>query len=218
MDEARAISLKRSGPDRWRLVTPEHKGATLDDAAVLDCQLADGEPWTPALRERARRAVGEAGARLAAFRLLRVRSRSSVELRERLSGRYPSEAVEKVLVGLVGSGAVDDARLADDLAEQLGALRPHGREAVRARLERAGLGSELVEAALEAHAPASGEGRRALEAAAGQYRRLSALGLGPEAIRRRLFGSLARRGFDAETAAEAVERVLGVGEDDLDSC
>lgn len=216
MDGHETISLRRSGPDRWRLVTPEHKGATLDDAAVLDGQLADGEPWTLAVRERACRVVGEAGARLAALRLLRVRARSSAELRERLAGRYPAEAVDKALGALVRGGVVDDARLADGLAEALGKVRPHGREAVRERLERARLGAEMLEGALDAHAPASGEGRRAVEAAMAQVRRLSALGLGPAAMRRRLFGVLARRGFDAETASEAVERVLGPAEDGLE--
>lgn len=209
METEETISLTRRAPDRWRLVTPEHKGATLDDAAVLDGQLADGEPWTETVRERARRAVGEAGARLAALRLLRVRARSSAELRERLIGRYPHEAVEKVVGALVRAGAVDDVRYADQLAEQMGAIRPHGREAVRARLERARLESGTLEEALDAHVPASDEGLRALEAARVQARRLASLGIGPQAMRRRLYGVLGRRGFDAETAAEAVERVLG---------
>jgi SOS response regulatory protein OraA/RecX len=44
---------------------------------------------------------------------------------------------------------------------------------------------------------------------------LRTLSLTPEATRRRMFGVLARRGFDAETAAEAVERVLGAAEDEV---
>lgn len=210
------ISLTRTGPNRWKLVTPEHKRATLDDAAVLDAQLANGDPWSPAVRERVRRAIGQAGARLAAARLLRVRSRSSAELRERLSARYPKDAVDKAVDGLVLAGAIDDARLADQLAEQYGELRPHAREAIREKLERARLGSELLEDALDAHAPQAGEDDRALDAARAQLRRLRALALSPEATRRRLFGVLARRGFDAETAAEAVERALGPAEEGLE--
>lgn len=216
LEDEPSISLSPKGPNRWKLVTPDHKNATLDDAAVIDAQLANGDPWTLGVQERVRRAIGEAGARIAAARLLKVRARSSAELRERLAGRYPREAVEKAVEGLVRAGAVDDARLADQLAEQFGELRPHAREAVREKLERARLGAEMLEEALNTHAASGGESARALEAAHGQVRRLQALNLTPEAMRRRLFGVLARRGFDAETAAEAVERVLGSTEDEFE--
>ncbi len=77
MHEIETIALTPNGPNRWTLKTPEHKRATLDDAAVMECGLVHGDPWTMAVQERVRRAAGEAGARLAAARLLRVRPRSS---------------------------------------------------------------------------------------------------------------------------------------------
>ncbi|MFI4917845.1 MAG: regulatory protein RecX [Phycisphaerales bacterium JB060] len=209
MEEPETITLVAKGPNRWKLVTPDHKHATLDDAAVVDGGLVSGDPWTPAVRERVTRVLAEAGARIAAARLLRVRPRSSAELRERLRKRFPAEAADMAVDTLVRSGAVDDARLARDLAEHMGELRPHAREAIRDRLERAQVGAEALESALEAHAPSSGESRRAHEAAQAQLRRLRTLSLSPEALRRRMFGALARRGFDAEVAAEAVERALG---------
>jgi regulatory protein len=209
MRDPESITLKPSGPNRWKLTTPEHKAVTLDDAAVVDGQLVSGDPWTLAVKERVSRVSAEAGARIAAARLLRVRPRSSAELRERLAKRFPQAAVDQAVDALVRSGAVDDARLADNLAEQLGRARPHGREAIRDRLERAKLGAELLEDALENHAPTTSEQQRATEAARAQLKRLAALSLTPEAMRRRMFGVLARRGFDAETAAEAVEAVLG---------
>lgn len=209
MDEPGTISLKPNGPNRWKLTTPDHKSATLDDAAVVDGQIVHGDPWTPAVQERVTRVLAEAGARIAAARLLRVRPRSSAELRERLGKRYPKAAADRAVDALVRSGAVDDARLAEDLAEQMGRARPHGREAIRDRLERARVADQVLEDALEAHAPSSGEQARAIEAARSQLKRLAALSLSPEAMRRRMFGVLARRGFDAETAAEAVQTVLG---------
>lgn len=215
MEEPETITLVSRGPNRWKLVTPDHKNATLDDAAVVDGQLVSGDPWTPAVQERVRRVLAEAGARIAAGRLLRVRPRSSAELRERLGKRFPKEAVDRAVDALVRSGAVDDARLADDLAEQLGGVKPHGREAIRDRLERAKLGAEMLEEALDTHAPSTGEGQRAVDAARAQLKRLQALSLTPEAMRRRMFGVLARRGFDAETAAEAVEQVLGAADDEV---
>ena len=217
LEEAPCISLTPNGPNRWKLVTPQHKSATLDDAAVIDAQLASGDAWTPSVQERVRLAIGEAGARIAAARLLRVRARSSAELRERLAKRYPKDAVDKAVDGLIRSGAVDDARLAGELAERFGELRPHSREAVRDRLERAKLDEQLLGPALDEHAPAARESERAEEVARAQVRRLETLGLPSEAMRRRLYGVLARRGFDAEVAAEAVERVLGSWDHDADA-
>lgn len=215
MEEPETITLVSKGQNRWKLVTPDHKNATLDDAAVVDGQLVSGDPWTPAVQERVRRVLAEAGARIAAGRLLRVRPRSSGELRERLGKRFPKEAVDRAVDALMRSGAVDDARLADDLAEQLGEVRPHGREAIRDRLERAKLGAEMLEEVLDAHAPSTGEGQRAVEAARAQLKRLGTLSLTPEAMRRRMFGVLARRGFDVETAAEAIDQVLGAADDEV---
>ncbi|OAB60546.1 hypothetical protein AY599_23405 [Leptolyngbya valderiana BDU 20041] len=212
MPEIKTISLTPKGPNRWKLVTPDHKNATLDDAAVVDGQLVSGDPWTPAVQERVRRVLAEAGARIAAARLLRVRARSSSELRERLRKRFPREAADQAVEALVRSGAVDDQRLARDMAEHMGELRPHAREAIRHRLERARLDADLLETALDAHAPSSGEAARADEAARAQLRRLRSLSLTPDATRRRLFAALARRGFDAETSADAVDRVLGPAE------
>jgi regulatory protein len=211
--EPKTISLSPRGPNRWKLVTPNHRGATIDDAAVVDGGLVNGDPWTLELEERASRVVAEAGARIAATRLLRVRPRSSTELRERLGKRFPKAAADRAVDALVRSGAIDDARLAHDMAEHLGELKPHAREAIRDRLERAQLGADALEAALDAHAPSTREGERADDAARAQLRRLRSLSLTPEATRRRLYGALARRGFDAETAAEAVERILGVDDD-----
>lgn len=215
MPEPKTISLTPKGSNRWKLVTPKHRGATIDDAAVVDGGLINGDPWTLELEERVGRVIAEAGARIAAARLLRVRPRSSAELRERLSKRFPKTAADRAVEALVRSGAVDDERLAHDMAEHMGELRPHAREAIRDRLERAQLGADALEAALDAHAPSTLEGERADDAARAQLRRLQSLSLTPEATRRRLYGALARRGFDAETAAEAVERVLGGSDEEF---
>ncbi len=125
--------------------------------------------------------------------------------------------MERAVEGLVRTGAVDDARLANELAEQLGEARPHAREAVRARLERAKFQGDLVERALDEHAPSTGESERAIEAARAQARRLTALGIDAHAMRRRIYGALGRRGFDAETAAEAINAVLGAWDPEIDA-
>lgn len=215
MPEPKTISLTPKGANRWKLVTPRHRGATIDDAAVIDGGLVNGDAWTLELEERVNRVVAEAGARIAAARLLRVRPRSSTELRERLGKRFSKAAADRAVDALVRSGAVNDTRLAHDLAEHMGELKPHAREAIRDRLERARLDSDALEAALDAHAPSTREGERANDAARAQLRRLRSLSLTPEATRRRLYGALARRGFDAETAAEAVERLIGSDEGDF---
>ncbi|MEO1009079.1 MAG: regulatory protein RecX [Planctomycetota bacterium] len=213
MDTEGHIEIKPSGPDRWRLATPDGTRATLDNAALADHNLVHGDPWTLAVQERVGRAIGEAGARLAAHRLLRVRPRSEAELRERLATRYPAAAVERVIEAMRTAGVIDDERLAGTLAEQMADQRPHAREAIRERLERFRIGDPLIHEALDEHAPEEHEADRALAVAEAQLRRLAGLNLTPEATRRRLFAALARRGFEPELAADAIERLVGMADD-----
>lgn len=211
------VTLTRLGPDRWRISTPDTPRDTLDDAAVLDSALCDGDPWTPATRERAASAIAHAGARRAARRLLRQRPRSQAELRERLVGRFSAEVVERVVNSLVESGAVDDRRLAHALADHMASVTPHGRNAIRRRLEGAMVNRGLVEGALASHAPASDERARANAAAESQLRRLQTLGLDQATLRRRLLAALGRRGFEADDAYDAVEALLGPADDQAEA-
>lgn len=125
----------------------------------------------------------------AALRALRVRDRSVAELDERLSARGadPDERRE-VLELLERVGYVDDARFAHARAAAL-ATRGSGNALIRDDLERRGVPSDSIDAALQGLEPERVRAERVVAkrgATAGTARHLAA------------------RGFDEETVSEAV--------------
>jgi SOS response regulatory protein OraA/RecX len=134
----------------------------------------------------------------AADRALAIRDRSVHALGERLRrAGVGDEAVHETVDLLVGTGLLDDVRLALRLAERL-AERGLGDAAILSRLEAEGLEPDVRALALAELEP---EGRRAVELAARES------GRGP----RRLFDLLVRRGFGEESVEEALASLDGPG-------
>src|SRR5437899_2942349 len=111
-------SITRLTPDGasalWvHVVVGRKRVARVPAAKVEALGLAVGAAWTPELSERAALAGEVLKAKLKAVALLKVRGRTSVELRARL-GRagWSKEAVEVALGELVRDGLLDDRALA----------------------------------------------------------------------------------------------------------
>lgn len=85
-----------------------------------------------------------------ALDLLTVRGRTRAELQKRLAVHGRSETVEKVLDRLEETGLVDDAVFAKDRARSCAVNKGWGPRKIRDDLARRGLGSDLIEEALEA--------------------------------------------------------------------
>ncbi len=140
--------------------------------------------------------------------LLNRRALSSGLLVERLVRRGASPAdAEAVAVRLVEVGAVDDRAYADMVLRSVTRGRPAGRSFLTQRLRREKLASEVIDAAVTAHLRAHDVEAEAIAWAQRQAARLE--NLEPERARRRLFGQLARRGFDSDVCRRAVASALG---------
>jgi SOS response regulatory protein OraA/RecX len=162
---------------------------TVPDAVVLSCGLAAGVELDRPLLRRLRTALREAEALATAGRVVRRRDVSRRGLDERLArAGIAAGARERAVSAFMETGAVDDRRLAERRAEQL-AERGWGDEAIRFRLEEAGIGGKDVEAAL-ASLPCEADRAARLAAGAADPRKAWAL--------------LARRGFDPDTVADPV--------------
>jgi regulatory protein len=158
-------------------------------------------------------------AREAGLRLLGHRSRSRAELRRRLQRREFSEAViDGTLDWLADRGYLDDRAYAETFIRDRLRFRPRGRQALRLELRRNGVAAETAEAALEAvlAAEAVDESELAADVARAWGRRNGSLVAravrSPEdrrRARRRLYGHLARRGFQGAAIAPAIAAVLG---------
>lgn len=130
-----------------------------------------------------------------AIRLLRVRARSTAELRSRLRAlKLGDEPVEEALGKLLRQGLVDDTRFAQDRARELGLAKGWGPRKIRWDLARKGIPSPLVEQALEQ----AYEGRPPSE----RMRELALKRFGP---------GLLRSGCDPRTRAKAQRFLLARG-------
>lgn len=155
-----------------------------------------GSPEPDAAMER----VDEESARSIALRALGQKAASRQELDRALERREVEPEVRAaVLERLSDEGLVDDAQLAQDLAERLRQRKHMGERGIAAELRKRGLDP--------AHLERSGDDdelERAIAAATERRKRLTSLD--DETAERRLMGWLQRRGFGGSTVRTAIER------------
>ena len=168
------------------------------------------------LDERAGVALASGAGELAtydrALGLLAAQGRSATELRRRLVQRgEPAAYAEAAVARLLAAGLLDDAAYARQLARS----RVLGRGESRRRAAQV-LGQRGVERAVADEAVAEVFDEESVDEATlveeAARKRLRTLGALDEATRRRrLWGYLARRGFDGGVIRAALDRVLGAG-------
>jgi regulatory protein len=134
-----------------------------------------------------------------ALEALSYRERTTGELTEWLEARGFSQAeIEGAINRLIEAGAVDDERFAMGFAEDKRELRGWGPDRIREALAGRGLDRALIDAAL------AGDGRSSqLDRAIELLERRGDLPV-DERSRARALAFLARRGYEAELAYEAV--------------
>jgi regulatory protein len=138
---------------------------------------------------------------------LAVRQRSRRELERRLvqAGFDPGE-VDAELVRLESVGLLDDEAFARAVVESRMGSRGESRRAVAIKLQQAGVGREVADAALEG--AAEGEQARADRLAESRAGRVG--GLDPATGFARVSGFLMRRGYAPGVARQAARRALGL--------
>lgn len=145
------------------------------------------------------------------WRALNRRDRTESELRQLLAGkRVAPEEIEAVIGELAEQGYIDDARFAQRFAEDRRRLDSWGSDRIERRLRQLGVGAEHVAAAV-GDQEAGAELDAAVELLSRRVREVPQTRL----ERDRALGILLRRGYDAETAFDALRRFAGVS--DIDS-
>lgn len=141
-----------------------------------------------------------------ALHFLGYRARSQKEVQDRL-GRYgyDGETIEAVLGRLGELGYLDDTEFARTAAREK--ARKYGPRRVSAELRRGGVDAEVAE---EAVADAFA-GRPEREAAYAAVSRRYNTSEGSDALARRVYGFLTRRGFSADVCAEIAREYRGRG-------
>ena len=138
---------------------------------------------------------------LSGLRLLSYRSRSRLEMRQRLGKRFSAEAVEEAVSRLEESGYLDDASFARSWKEGREAHKPRSATLIRHELRHKGVSKELadsVTADMDDEASAYEAGRRCLK---------TLRGVDKATFRRRLGNYLRRRGFATGLVIRTVDKL-----------
>ena len=140
-------------------------------------------------------------AKRTALRLLSYRARSRAEVRRRLEKNYPPTVIEPVLAQLEAQGYLDDDSFAREWRRSREERRPRSQRALEQELLRLGVDREIVQDALAGFDAAGNAYRAALRLA----QRLNK-GDYPE-FRTKVWRLLQRRGFEASTIRDVVDRL-----------
>ena len=204
---ARVTEIRRVGRSarRCAVVVDGEVALEADAETLARFGVAPGKEFGEAELEEMRQADETLQAGQAAARLLRYRGRSRGEMERALQRKgYGEAAVSLTLERLERVGLINDEALAERLAEGL-RERKLGTRVVRQKMLQAGLGRELTEETL-AELGEEGEAGRAV--ALGEKYVARSGGEDPARLRRRLYGYLARRGFDDGVCRQVLEQVL----------
>ena len=182
--------------------------ARLSPEAVERLGLRAGAAWDAEAEQRVRDAGSQDNAMRYAVRLLRKRPLGSGEMLERLRRRgFDAAAAEWVVRRLTEQRILDDAAYGRLVVESELARKPAGRGLLVRKLARKRLGRDLIAQVVQEAVRRSDpivDARHLVE----QKLRNPSMRRCPAVIRKqRLWGLLARRGFDQEV----IEAVLGDG-------
>lgn len=168
---------------------------------IVAAQLSIGQPLDDAQVRQLQHTEAAEKAHQRALNFLSYRVRTEDEIRRNLAKHdTPEEVVESVLERLRRNHLVDDLYFAQTWVENRSDFRPRGRRALRSELRQKGIAEALIKEAL--HDLDEQElAMRAAEKNARKYRQLD----WPE-FRQKLVGFLARRGFNYDVSAAAVEQ------------
>lgn len=137
-----------------------------------------------------------------ALKYLDYRPRTEAEIRKYLTDKEVDESVvEEIVQRLRRNNLVNDARFAENWVENRSDFRPRGKRALAYELRQRGISRQAIDQALED----VDEDQLAYQAALKQYRKYRRFDW-PD-FRQKMFGFLARRGFNYQASSEAIERV-----------
>ncbi|MBU0495411.1 MAG: RecX family transcriptional regulator [Chloroflexi bacterium] len=204
MSQITALERQKKNPRRVNVYLDGHFALGLD--GVLAAELRVGQPLTEADLDRlaARDTVERAQARAVDF--LARRPRSEAEVRQRLSQKgFAPVAIDQVLDRLRELNLVDDLAFARFWVENRLAFRPRGARGLEYELRQKGVAPAIIQQVLD-DVPGD-EATRAYRVARSRAERLAASAAPRPDFQRKLGGLLQRRGFDYESAREAIDQL-----------
>ena len=189
------------------------KVATADIESIRRLGLSRGMPWTPALEREVLTSSAHARAKLDALRAVASRMLTRKQLVDRLARkRHDRTIAQQVADELVAKGLINDEAAAEMIASAAVARKPAGRRLIESKLAAKGVSRSTATAAAKRALAGHDLFEDALRLVRGKFARMSDR-LTPDAKRRRLFGLLARRGFEPDVARQVIDRLMKPGDD-----
>jgi regulatory protein len=142
-----------------------------------------------------------------AYRILARRMYTNKEIRDKLEARgYAEDIIQDVITTLERYGYLDDNTYAEEWVLSKMRTKPKGKIALRQELKRKGIKESIIEDTLAQVLQEEKETDIALNLA---RRRIKIYkGDDPQAIKRKLYSFLGRRGFNFETVKNVIHQVM----------
>lgn len=172
--------------------------ATLTSRGIAELGLRVGQVWTDELAERVRQATGLDKAMRAAMNRLSRRAMSRWMLAEKLRGLgHEPGVIDRVLERLVELELLDDEQFGRALVCEVMARKAAGPALLKQKLYQKGIRGSLADR-LIAEATADDDAQRGAVTELARKRLATMRHLDAATRKRRLYGQLARRGFDPD--------------------
>ena len=206
--EITAIKPTQRDPMRVSIKVGRRLLGTIDRGAISDLGLRKGAVVDQPMIRRVRIAAMRQACKAKALRLLSFKPRSRKKLLDDLKrAGYEPGLAETITGEMVEIGLVNDAQLAEAFAREIVSRKPAGRRFLEGKLRQRGFDGSLASEVAGRVAGERDSNDDALQLAVKKVRTMPG-NVTPEAARRRVFGALARRGFDMQVARDAVERAF----------
>ncbi len=201
------IVPRSRAPGRFDILVDGDEYAVLSFETISELGLSVGREVS-GLEERIAHAAAALHVYDRALNLIAARARAATELRRALVRRGEApDLVDMAITRLAEQGVLDDAAFAQSFTrfKVLGA--GHSRRRVQAELARKGVARDVTDAAIATVFEHEAVDQREIVENAARKKLRSLASLEPQLRRRRLYGFLARRGYDGDDIRRAMEAV-----------
>lgn len=193
-----------SDPNLRRVKVAGRTVATLRAADTESLGLEIGQRWTKSLADRVAETVQANKARRDAMRLLSGRGFSRQELHERLLKRSYAEAViRRIVAEAQHDGWLNERAFAEDIVRSVTQKRSAGRRLLEEKLRQHRVDEDVARQVSEDAGREQNDRQAAMALAQRQLATMGGVELATAA--RRIAGLLARRGFEEDVVAAAIQ-------------
>ncbi len=209
-----AVGRSATAPDEVTIKVGKRSAGRLDERTAARLRIAPGVEWSGELRDLVAHAMMLAKARQWAIRAVsdRAMTRSMLVTKLRIRGLESAQAL-RIAEEMAEKGMIDERRFAQGVVLSDIARRGKGKRMMVNRLRAKGIDARMAGEVVERVTEDEGYDPRAAALDLARRKARSMQRLDREARQRRLYGVLARRGFDAELCRDVIRQVLGRDED-----